>query len=35
MAMADGSVHMIPFDIDLTTHRRLGHRKDGEVAMLP
>jgi prepilin-type N-terminal cleavage/methylation domain-containing protein len=35
MAMADGSVHMIPFDIDPTTHRRLGHRKDGEVAMLP
>jgi prepilin-type N-terminal cleavage/methylation domain-containing protein len=35
MAMADGSVHMIPFDIDETTHRRLGHRKDGELAMLP
>lgn len=35
MAMADGSVHMIPFDIDPTTHRRLGHRQDGEVAMLP
>lgn len=35
MAMADGSVHMIPFDIDATTHRRLGHCKDGEVAMLP
>lgn len=35
MAMADGSVHMIPFGIDPTTHRRLGHRKDGEVAMLP
>jgi len=35
MAMADGSVHMIPFDIDPTLHGRLGHRKDGEVAMLP
>lgn len=35
MAMADGSVHMIPFDIDLNTHQRLGNRRDGQVAMLP
>jgi hypothetical protein len=35
MAMADGSVHMIQLDIDPTTHRRLGHRDDGELAMLP
>lgn len=35
MAMADGSVHMLPFDIDLSTHQRLGNRRDGQVAMLP
>jgi hypothetical protein len=35
MAMADGSVHMLPFSIDLSTHQRLGNRRDGQVAMLP
>jgi prepilin-type N-terminal cleavage/methylation domain-containing protein len=35
MAMADGSVHMLPFEIDLNTHQRLGNRRDGQVAMLP
>ena len=35
MAMADGSVHMLPFDIDSNTHQRLGNRRDGQVAMLP
>jgi prepilin-type N-terminal cleavage/methylation domain-containing protein/prepilin-type processing-associated H-X9-DG protein len=28
--MCDGSVHMIPYDIDLTTYVRLGNRSDGE-----
>ena len=35
MAMADGSVHMLQFSIDLTTHQLLGNRRDGQVAMLP
>jgi prepilin-type N-terminal cleavage/methylation domain-containing protein/prepilin-type processing-associated H-X9-DG protein len=28
--MCDGSVHLIPFDVDLTTYVRLGNRSDGE-----
>jgi prepilin-type N-terminal cleavage/methylation domain-containing protein/prepilin-type processing-associated H-X9-DG protein len=28
--MCDGSVHVIPYDIDLTTYARLGNRSDGE-----
>ena len=35
MAMADGSVHMLPFDITLSVHQMLGNRRDGQVAMLP
>jgi prepilin-type N-terminal cleavage/methylation domain-containing protein len=35
MGMCDGSVHAISFDIDPTTHGRLGSRKDGEVVTLP
>jgi len=27
----DGSVHMISYSIDATTHRHLGHRRDGQV----
>jgi hypothetical protein len=35
MGMCDGSVQQISFDIDPTTHGRLGNRKDGEVVTLP
>jgi prepilin-type N-terminal cleavage/methylation domain-containing protein len=35
MAMCDGSVHGISFDIDTTTHGRLGNRKDGEAVSVP
>ena len=35
MAMADGSVHMLPFNITLSVHQMLGNRLDGQVAMLP
>jgi prepilin-type N-terminal cleavage/methylation domain-containing protein len=35
MAMCDGSVHGISFDIDPTIHGRLGNRKDGEVVSVP
>lgn len=31
MCLADGSVRMINYGIDLATHRRLGNRKDGQV----
>ncbi len=31
MALADGSVRSINFDIDLVTHQRLANRRDGEV----
>ena len=30
MALCDGSVRMISFSIDLTTHGRLANRKDGQ-----
>ena len=32
MAMCDGSVHAIPYEIDLLTHSKLGIRNDGEPA---
>ena len=35
MAMCDGSVHRISYSIDSETHRDLGIRNDGKVAILP
>ncbi len=35
MVMCDGSVHNIPFDIDIEIHRNLANRHDGELATLP
>ncbi len=35
MAMCDGSVHFLSYDIDPTTHRNLAVRNDGETAVLP
>ena len=35
MAMADGSVHSIGYDIDSSLHTRLGSRNDGQPAALP
>ena len=35
VVMCDGSVHSITYDIDAETHRRLGHRADGEPVELP
>ena len=35
MAMCDGSVHGISYDIDPTMHGRLANRKDGESVTLP
>lgn len=34
MAMCDGSVHFVSYDIDPTTHRWLAHRMDGNIASL-
>jgi prepilin-type N-terminal cleavage/methylation domain-containing protein len=35
MLFCDGSVRTLPFTIDLTTHRRLGNRRDGQVVQVP
>ncbi|MEZ6071652.1 MAG: DUF1559 domain-containing protein [Pirellulales bacterium] len=35
MVLCDGSVHFIPFNIDLATHQRLGNRHDGLPVELP
>ncbi|MDO4574847.1 MAG: DUF1559 domain-containing protein [Planctomycetia bacterium] len=35
VVMADGSVHRVSYSIDLTTHKRLGNRRDGQVVQLP
>ena len=32
VVMCDGSVHTVNYSINALTHRRLGHRDDGEVA---
>lgn len=34
MAMCDGSVHSLSYDIDIEIHRRLGNRLDGEAVSL-
>ena len=31
MAFCDGSVHVISFFIDPTTHQRLANRRDGQA----
>ncbi len=35
MAMCDGSVHFVAYEIDPTTHRNLAVMNDGETATLP
>jgi prepilin-type N-terminal cleavage/methylation domain-containing protein len=35
MALCDGSVTLIPYDVDLTVHRDLGDRQDGNVHDAP
>jgi prepilin-type processing-associated H-X9-DG protein len=35
VAYCDGSVHSLPFSLDLTIHRGLSNRHDGQVATLP
>ncbi len=31
MVFCDGSVHTVPYNVDLKTHRRLGNRMDGQT----
>jgi hypothetical protein len=35
VVMGDGSVHRIPYEIDLSVHRKLAHRQDGLPVQLP
>jgi hypothetical protein len=35
MALGDGSVRFVRFDVDPDIHRRLGSRDDGQVVDLP
>jgi len=35
MAMCDGSVHIIPYDIDANLHSYLAARSDGQMVLLP
>lgn len=35
MVLCDGSTRIIPYDIDLATHKNLGNRKDGNTTTLP
>lgn len=35
MVLCDGSTRLIPYDIDLATHKSLGNRKDGNAFQLP
>jgi hypothetical protein len=34
MAMCDGSVHFVSFDVEGLVHKRLGSRADGQPATL-
>ncbi len=35
MVLCDGSTRVIPYEIDLTTHKNLGNRRDGKAVTVP
>jgi prepilin-type N-terminal cleavage/methylation domain-containing protein/prepilin-type processing-associated H-X9-DG protein len=35
MVFCDGSVHTLPYDIDMDTHKNLGNRRDGNQVQVP